>query len=388
MFLALMLARRQVPVVLLEAHLDFDRDFRGDTIHPSTLELLDQLGLAERVHALPHGIMRAASIHSRAGVYRMASFDRLPTRYPYILLVHQALLLDLLAQEVRSHPSAEVVMGANVPKLLHAGGKVEGVAYRGPDGAEHEVRALLTVGADGRFSKVRKLAGLVPVKTSPPMDVVWLRLPRAPGEAHEAGMFYVGDGRMAVVFARAEAWQVGFVIPKGGYQQLRARGIEALRAEVAGLVPWLADRVNHLHSWADATLLAVESSRVPRWYRPGLLLIGDAAHVMSPVGGVGISYAVQDAVAAANLLAGPLRDGTLRTSHLAAVQRRREWPTRVIQAFQRFMQRNLVATALDRARPFRLPLALRLLSGLPWLRDLPARLIAFGVRRERLRQGR
>jgi 2-polyprenyl-6-methoxyphenol hydroxylase-like FAD-dependent oxidoreductase len=279
-------------------------------------------------------------------------------------------------------------MGATVQRLVEEDGVVRGVRYRDTDNAWHEVRAPLTVAADGRFSKVRSLAGLEPVKTSPPMDVVWFRLPRKPEDPHDTGALYTRRGRLVVVLERAQEWQIGYMIFKGSYQEVRAAGIQAVRQSLAETVPWLADRVDRLHDWKDVAVLSVESSRLERWHKPGLLLIGDAAHVMSPVGGVGINYAVQDAVEAANLLAEPLGRGDVKESDLAAVQMRREWPTRVIQKFQGFMQANISAPALQPGREFRLPLPLRILLRLPLLRDLPARMIAFGVRRVRVDEGK
>jgi 2-polyprenyl-6-methoxyphenol hydroxylase-like FAD-dependent oxidoreductase len=383
MFLALLLARQGIDVCLLEAHHDFDRDFRGDTIHPSTLEALDRMGLADELHCLPHTKLREARITTPEGTQTLASFARLPTRFPYIMLMPQARFLDFLAEHGRQYPNLRLMMGAQVTDLIREDGEVRGVVYT-QYAVERQLRALVTVGADGRFSKLRKLAGLEPVRNAPPMDVVWLRLPRHASDQHDFS-FMVNAGRFAVLFEREAEWQVGYVIPKGGFQQLKTAGIEALRRELAALVPWLADRVHLLTDWRQMTLLAVESSRLRRWYQPGLLLIGDAAHVMSPVGGVGISYAIQDGVAAANLLAEPIRAGRVRVEHLAAVQRRREWPVAVIQLFQRFMQNTLVTTAIDRTRPFRMPLPARILFRVPFLRDLPARLIGLGLWRERPR---
>jgi 2-polyprenyl-6-methoxyphenol hydroxylase-like FAD-dependent oxidoreductase len=299
------------------------------------------------------------------------------------MLLPQAQFLDFLAAHARRYPNLRLEMGAQASHLIEEGGAVRGVVYH-QDGADHELRAVLTVGADGRFSKLRKLAGLEPVRTAPPMDVIWLRLPRRPDDPRDQGLT-VGQGRFCVLLERSAEWQVGFVIPKGGYQELRSQGIETFRHELAAVVPWLADRVGLIADWQALTLLSVESSRLRKWYVPGLLLIGDAAHVMSPVGGVGINYAIQDAVAAANLLAGPIRRGEVTGRDLAAVQRRREWPVRIIQAVQGLLQRNLVAEALDRGKPFRLPLPMRVLLRLPVLRDLPGRVIGFGVGRERLR---
>ncbi len=384
MMLALLLARRDIPVTLLEVHKDFDRDFRGDTIHPSTLEVLDQLGLADRLLQIPHGQVRRFQVVTRQGIVTLADLSRLKTRFPYIALLPQAQFLDFLAAEAQRYPAFRLVLGANVQRLVQEGETVVGVRFRGADDTWHEVRAPLTVAADGRFSKVRSLLGLEPVKTAPPMDVVWFRLPRAPNDPHDTGALYIHAGHFAVLLERADEWQIGYVILKGSYQQLRAGGVEALRRALAEMVPWLADRVERLTDWREVSVLSVESSRLARWYKPGVLLIGDAAHVMSPVGGVGINYAIQDAVEAANLLGGPLAGGQVRVSDLAAVQQRREWPTKVIQRLQGVMQQRLAAPALQAGKPFQLPLWLRLLLRLPVLRDLPARIIGFGIRRVRV----
>jgi 2-polyprenyl-6-methoxyphenol hydroxylase-like FAD-dependent oxidoreductase len=243
----------------------------------------------------------------------------------------------------------------------------------------------LTVGADGRFSKVRSLAGFEPVKGSPPMDVLWFRLPRKPADPHDTATFYIGGGILVILLDRGTDWQIGYVITKGSFRELKSAGIEALRKSLAGQVPWMFDRVEFLQDWSQVSVLSVESSRVPTWYKPGFLLIGDAAHVMTPVGGVGINYAIQDAVESANVLAGPLREGRLELKHLAEVQKLREWPVKVIQAFQGFMQQKVVKTALAQDRPFKVPLLLRIISKLPLLRNIPARLVAFGPRRVRVK---
>jgi 2-polyprenyl-6-methoxyphenol hydroxylase-like FAD-dependent oxidoreductase len=382
--LALLLARRGVPVILLEAHKDFDRDFRGDTIHPSTLDVLDQIGLADRLLQIPHGKVERMKAVTPDGDLVMADFSGLKTRFPYIAMLPQAKMLGFLAEEAGRYPGFRLVMGANVQRLVEDDGAIRGVRYRGADGGWHEVRAALTVATDGRFSKVRSLAGLEPIKTAPPMDVVWFRLPHRPGDPRDAGAFYIHGGHFAVVLDRGDEWQVGYVILKGSYAHLREAGVEALRTSLAELVPWLAGRVDELRDWKQVSVLSVESSRLPCWHKPGLLLIGDAAHVMSPVGGVGINYAVQDAVEAANLLAGPLKRGRVSEGDLAAVQRVRERPTRVIQAVQGFLQRTIAGPALETNKPFRLPLALRIVQRLPILRGLPGRMIAYGIRRVRV----
>lgn len=382
--LSLLLARAGVPVTLLERHSDFDRDFRGDTLHPSVMEILDQLGLADRLLELPHAKIRSASIHTADGVLRLADFGRLRTRFPYITMLPQVHFLEFITREASRYPAFRLVMGARVEALLEDGGAVRGVRYRGADG-QHELEADLVVGADGRFSAVRRLAGAEASTTSPPVDVLWFRLPRSAGDAQETGTGFLRSGSAAVLLDRGGEWQVALVIPKGSFQELRDRGIHALRERIARTAPPLADRVDRLRDWSQVSLLSVASDRLRRWYRPGLLMIGDAAHVMSPVAGVGINYAVQDAVEAANLLAGPLLERRLRVRHLAAVQRRRDWPTRLIQAFQAAALGGVVAPALRSAGPVTLPLPVRLARRIPGLRDLPARLIAFGVRPARVR---
>jgi 2-polyprenyl-6-methoxyphenol hydroxylase-like FAD-dependent oxidoreductase len=392
--LALLLARAGVDVVLLEGHEDFEREFRGDTIHPSAMELLDELGLADRLLELPHtkaptltvSFGGDSAVLGDAGPAEgvvLADFRRLPTRFPYITLLPQARFLEFLTAEAAHYPSFRLEMGARVNDLLEDG-VVQGVGYRRGSG-RHELGALLTVAADGRASTVRRLAGpgFEPVRTSPPMDVLWFRLPRRPGDPEQT-MGRFGPGHVLAMLYRGDHWQVGYIIRKGGYQRLRAEGLEALRRSVAELAPMFADRMGQLSDWKQVSLLSVESSRLRRWYKPGLLFIGDAAHVMSPVGGVGINYAIQDAVAAANLLVEPLRAGRLSLRDLARVQREREWPTRVIQLFQTIIQRRVLARVLTGPPPETIPRTLKLLSRTPGLRDLAPRLIAFGVHRPHL----
>lgn len=375
--LGLLLARRGISVLLLESHGDFEREFRGDTIHPSVMEIMEELGLAERLLELRHTKIHRLTVETDEGPLTIADFSRLKTAYPFITILPQAHFLELVAAEARRFPHFRLVMGANARELLEEDGTIRGVRYRGADGW-YEARALLTVGADGRFSRIRHVAGLEPIATSPPMDVLWFRLPRRL-EDPEGAIGVFRRGHILVLLDRSDHWQVGYVFPKGGYQQLRAAGIEALRRSIADLVPQVADRVEHLKEWTQVSLLSVESNCLRTWYRPGLLLIGDAAHVMSPVGGVGINYAIQDAVVAANVLGGPLQTGQLRLRDLAAVQRQREWPTRIIQAFQTLIQRRVVSGALDSTKPFKLPIVLRVILRLPILRKLPGRLIGLGV---------
>jgi 2-polyprenyl-6-methoxyphenol hydroxylase-like FAD-dependent oxidoreductase len=303
-------------------------------------------------------------------------------------LVPQARFLEFLAENASKYPECRIIMRANAEQLINENGEVNGVRYLAGDGM-HEVRAALTVGADGRFSKIRHLAGFEPVRTSAPMDILWFRLPHIPGDLPEAENRLLGGfgvGRVLVVFDRGEYWQVGFVFPKGHYQDLRAAGLDVFRRSLVEIEPSFAEHVKTITDWHQCSLLSVESSRCPRWYKPGLLLIGDAAHVMSPIGGVGINYAIQDAVEATNLLSSPLKSGTLQVGDLARLQRKREWPTKVIQSAQSVMQNRILANVLQSqtADSFKIPWAVSAFFAIPVLRDIPARVLAFGVTRVRL----
>ncbi|MGH1393061.1 MAG: FAD-dependent oxidoreductase [Trichormus sp.] len=371
--LALLLARQGISVILLEAHRDFDRDFRGDTIHPSVMEIMAELGLSDRLLQLPHTKLRQLRIKTPENTTTLADFSRLKTPYPYITMLPQVKFLEFITQEAQKYPTFQLVMGANVQELIVEHSVIQGVRYRG-GGGWHEVRAILTVGADGRHSKLRQLGNFTTIETSPPMDVLWFRLPRQP-EDGEGGMGRFANGQIVAMLDRGDQWQLAYVIPKGGYQKLRAEGLESFKTSVVQVIPELANRIDNLQDWSQVAFLAVESSRVQRWYHPGLLLIGDAAHVMSPVGGVGINYAIQDAVVAANVLTKPLQNHHLELSDLAQVQQRRELPTRMIQALQTLIQKRVFAPILSSHRSFQPPAWLRL----PILRDLPARIIALGV---------
>lgn len=377
--LSLLLARAGVRVTLLEAHTDFDRDFRGDTIHPSVLEILDELGLAERLHQLRHSKIHTAIFMTPSGPVKVADFGRLKTRFPYIMLLPQAQFLEFITEEAKRYETFHLLMGASMQELVEENGVVRGVRYRTAHGAWHEVRATLTVGADGRSSRVRKLAGIEPIKTSPPMDVLWFRIPRKEDDP-EGLLGRFGRGHAVVMLDRLDQWQIAYVILKGSYQQIHAEGIEALRRSIAEMIPEMAARFETLQDWKQVSVLSVESSRVKKWFLPGLLLIGDAAHVMSPVGGVGINYAIQDAVAAANILSEPLKRNRVELADLERVERERELPTRIIQKIQTLVQEQVIATALRSNQTLRLPFPLRLLLKIPYLRDIPARIIAFGFR--------
>jgi len=382
MMLGLLLARAGVDVVVLEKHADFLRDFRGDTIHPSTLEVMHELGLLEAFLALPHTQVRELAGIIGGERIPIADFGRLPVRCPFIALMPQWDFLDFLAGHARRYPGFALRMSTGVVGLIDDGGRVVGVSATAPDGPL-EVRADLVVGADGRDSTVRAAAGLRVETLGAPMDVLWFRLPRKPGDAGQL-LGRVEAGRIFIMLDRGDYWQCGFVIAKGTLDEIRARGLAAFRDEVARLADARAE-ASALRDWEDVKLLTVRVDRLARWFRPGVLCLGDAAHAMSPVGGVGINLAIQDAVAAANLLAAPLREGRVSAEDLARVQRRREWPTRVTQRVQVLVQNRIVRRVLQRRRPLRPPPAVRLLARFPRLRRLPGRLIGLGVRPEHVR---
>jgi len=379
--LGLLLARRGVAVTVLEKHADFLRDFRGDTVHPSTLAVLDAIGLGRAVEALPGrpaGVLRTSFDD---GTFTVADFRRLRGPHPYLLFLPQWDLLDMLADTAAESPAFTLLRSTEVTDLLRAAdGRVAGVRARGPDGSV-EVRAALTVGCDGRTSVVRERLGLTPVEYGSPMDVLWFRLPRRDDDPPDVA-FRIGAGGLMVCIDRGDYFQNAFVIPKGGYDQIRAAGLDDLRARIVRRAPFFADRVDQVRSWDDVRLLTVRVNRLRRWHRPGALLLGDAAHAMSPLGGVGINLAVQDAVAAARILGPRLAAGTLTDDDLDLVRRRRWWPTVATQTAQRVAQRRVVDPLLSTARPVRAPAALRLLSRVPALQGLPAWLVGFGVRPE------
>ncbi|MEU7985081.1 FAD-dependent oxidoreductase [Streptosporangium canum] len=380
--LALLLARAGVRVTLLEKHGDFLRDFRGDTVHPSTLQVLDELGLAGELDRLPHRKAYSMTLQTDDATVPIADLSRLPGRYNYIAFVPQWDFLNLVTAAAKRYPTFRLVMNAEVYDVIREGNAVRGVRYRDA-GGEHELRAALTVAADGRHSDVRRAAGLVPVEHGVPMDVLWFRLPRDPGDPG-APFLRVSAGHMMVAINREDYWQLAYLIPKGGFDALRARGIETVREHVARLLPFLKERVELLSDFGDVSMLSVALNRLRRWHRPGLLVIGDAAHAMSPVFGVGINLAAQDAVAAANLLAGPLAAGAeIPESLLARVQRRRTPPTVLTQLAQRVVQHRLIRPALSgEAGPVRLP---RDISRIPAIGSLARRFIGFGVRPEHVR---
>lgn len=383
MVLGLLLGRAGVEVTVLEKHGDFLRDFRGDTVHPSTLQLLDELGLGERFARLPHSTLHQVAfpidVDRRVVV---ADFRRLKVRYPYVAMVPQWDLLNLLAEAGQEEPTFTLRMRTEVTELIRESGRVRGVRYRTQDGASGEIRAVLTVACDGRWSVARQQADLRPKEFPVPIDAWWFRLPRTPEDHPSALTPRAGTGRFAIVIPREDFLQLAYISKKGIDPQLRARGIERFRQDVAELMPELRDRVGALESMDDVKHLDVRVNRLNRWHVDGLLCIGDAAHAMSPVGGVGINLAVQDAVAAATLLAEPLRRGAVTSADLARVRARRLLPTILVQALQRFLHRALVAPIIEGRRMGPPKPVLALMRHVPRASFVPAYLIGVGLRPE------
>jgi 2-polyprenyl-6-methoxyphenol hydroxylase-like FAD-dependent oxidoreductase len=380
MMLGFLLARAGVDVLVLEKHADFLRDFRGDTIHPSTLEIMHELGLLDDFLKRPHSEVRELTGLIGEDRVVLADFSHLPTRCQFVAFMPQWDFLDFLADHAKLYPSFHLHMQADVDGLFKDGDKVVGLTAKTPEGMI-EVRADLVVGADGRHSAVRDLAGLEVEDFGAPMDVLWLRLSKRPGDGAQS-LGRIQAGRLFVMLDRGDYWQCAFVIPKGGFNELRRQGLDAFRAAIVALNPALGDRVKEIASWDDAKLLTVKVDRLKRWYRDGLLCIGDAAHAMSPVGGVGINLAIQDAVAAANILALPLRKGPVSVELLSKVQARRQWPTEMMQWVQLQVQKRVISNVLTMTEQPRAPFAVRLLNRYPVLRRLPARLIGMGFRPE------
>jgi 2-polyprenyl-6-methoxyphenol hydroxylase-like FAD-dependent oxidoreductase len=381
--LGFLLARAGVSVLVLEKHRDFLRDFRGDTVHPSTLEVMRELGLLDAFLARPHQEVRELRGIVGDSDIKIADFSHLPTSCRFIVLMPQWDFLNFLADAGCRYSGFHLAMECEVTGLVEQGGRIVGVRGQAPDGP-FEARGDLVVGADGRHSIVRECAGLAVKHLSAPIDVLWLRLSKHPGDpGQSAGR--INYGRMLVMLDRGDYWQCAFVIRKDGFAAVRAKGLDAFRDDIVKLAPFLRDRVAEVRDWDDVKLLTVAVDRLERWWRPGFLCIGDCAHAMSPIGGVGINLAVQDAVAAANILAQPLRDGTLGDSHLAAVERRRTFPTRATQALQVAIQKRVIDPVLGSDQPITAPWPLRLLSHLPLLPRLPARLVGLGFRPEHVR---
>jgi 2-polyprenyl-6-methoxyphenol hydroxylase-like FAD-dependent oxidoreductase len=385
MMLGYLLARAGVDVVVLEKHGDFLRDFRGDTIHPSTMDLMAELGLLDEFLKLPHE--EITKVMARIGKDRVkfADFTTLPTRCKFLAFMPQWDFLDFLADRARTLPSFHLMMRAEATGLIEEGGRVTGVRVATGTG-EQIVRAPVTIGADGRHSTIRAAAGFAVEDLGAPMDVLWFRISReAGGEGDVFG--HVETGRMMLMLDRGDYWQCAYIIAKGTYAEVEARGIERFRADVATMSPAVAGRVGEIGSWDDVKLLTVAVDRLPKWYRPGLLCIGDAAHAMSPIGGVGINLAIQDAVAAANILAGPLSRGHVTEDDLRAVQERRWFPTRVTQGMQVTIQKRIITPILKGEGEAKAPWLLKMLPHVPLLRRLPGYFVGVGVRPEHIHTG-
>jgi len=384
MMLGVLLARAGVHVVVLEKHADFLRDFRGDTVHPSTLEVMHELGVLDDFLARPHSELR--EVRGMIGDERvtLADFSHLPVHAPFIAMMPQWDFLDFLAEQGRRYPTFQLVMQAEVFELIERDARVVGVRAQTP-GETLDIYANLVVGADGRSSTVRSLGRLPVQDVGAPIDVLWMRLSKKPADSATAALGNVRNGHVFVMLDRGDYWQCAYVIPKGGYDELRRGGLDAFRAEIVGVVAFLWDRVREIRSWDDVKLLTVKVDRLPQWHRPGLLCIGDAAHAMSPVGGVGINLAIQDAVAAANILWEPLQRGVPSAADLQAVQRRRELPARITQRAQVYVQEHVLFRTLKSGVPTKLPLVAKLLNRYPALRRIPARLVGLGFRPEHVR---
>lgn len=374
-----LLARAGVDVIVLEKHADFFRDFRGDTIHPSTLELMHELGLLDEFLKLPHQELREMRGIFNRHFVTLADFSHLPTHCKFIAFMPQWDFLNFLAEKAKRFPTFTLRTQHEVVDLLFDGDRVAGVRANTPDG-EKEFRTDLVIGADGRHAVTHDRAHLELEEFGAPIDVLWMRLSKRPGDPPQT-LGYFQHGKLLVLLDRADYFQVGFVIPKGGLDELKQRGLPALHGEIVEIAPSLSDRISELDDWSKIKLLTVQINRLKKWCREGLLCIGDNAHAMSPAGGVGINLALQDAVATANLLAAKLRERPVSVEELATVQARREWPTRVIQTMQVFIHRNMV-TGRSSGSDDKLPLFLRPFVWFPLLRRLPARMIGLGPRPE------
>jgi len=381
--LGVLLARAGVDVVVLEKYPDFFRDFRGDTIHPSTLQLLYELGWLDEFLALPHDELAQIGVNVAGEFLEVADFSALPTRCKFIAFMPQWDFLDFLAGRGRRYSTFGLLMETEAIDVIEDGGRITGVRAKAPSG-ELTIRADLVVGTDGRHSRMRERAGFEVESLGAPMDVLWMRIPKRAGDPPEA-LGTLRDGHILVLIDLRDYWQCAFVIAKGTFETMKAAGLAAFRETLSSLNPAIADRVDAIDDWAKVSLLEVRVDRLPRWHRPGLLCIGDAAHAMSPIGGVGINLAVQDAVAAANELAAPLLKGVPADAALAAIQARRTFPTKVTQAFQLFIQDRAIYPLLHGTQVSRPPAVLHWLDEFPYLRRFPARLLGMGARPEHVR---
>jgi 2-polyprenyl-6-methoxyphenol hydroxylase-like FAD-dependent oxidoreductase len=383
MMLGFLLARAGVEVVVLEKHADFLRDFRGDTIHPSTLELMHELGILDEFLERPHNRVREVHVVIGDTEITMADFTHLPTRCKFIVFMPQWDFLNFIVGQTKHFANFQLRMESDVTELINGGGRVVGVKAKTPKG-ELEVRADLIVGADGRSSTVRERAGLEIIDLGAPMDVLWMRLPRRAGDPPQS-LGRVNSGAILIMLDRGDYWQCGFVIRKGAFDEIKQNGLRAFQERLAIFAPVFRDRVVELDDWNKIRLLTVKVDRLRRWHNPGLLCIGDAAHAMSPIGGIGINLAIQDAVAAANILAGPLRAGTANEKHSGKIQKRREWPTRLTQRLQLFLQNRVISRVLKSDQPISAPKVFKLFQHWPFLRRIPARIMGIGFRPEHIK---
>lgn len=380
MMLGFLLARAGLDVVVLEKHANFLRDFRGDTIHPSTLALMHELGLLDAFLRLPHRKVEHLSARIGEQLVTLGDFSRLKTPCPSLVFMPQWDFLNFLADQGRRYAGFHLLMNARASALVEQGGDVTGLQAETADGPV-QINASLVVGCDGRHSTTRALAGFKVEDLGAPMDVLWMRISRKSSDPQDV-LAHVDRGRIFIMLDRGDFWQCAYVIPKGSAEGLMQHGIGEFHRDILALSPWLGERVHELASWDDVKLLTVALDRLPRWCKPGLLCIGDAAHAMSPIGGVGINLAIQDAVAAANILTEPLRANLVTLADLQRVQRRRMWPTRVTQVMQRTIQNRIITRVLTGTAPLSPPWPLRLLDRFPALRAIPARVIGIGVRPE------
>jgi 2-polyprenyl-6-methoxyphenol hydroxylase-like FAD-dependent oxidoreductase len=381
MMLGFLLARAGVSVIVIEKHADFLRDFRGDTVHPSTLEMIYELGLLDEFLKLPHSVVKQISLQIGKDRVIVGHFEHLPVHCKFIALMPQWDFLNFIADRGRRYQTFDLRMQTEAIDLIEENGRIDGVRAKSPEG-ELEIRAELIVGCDSRHSTIRTKAGLKSDDYGAPMDVMWFRLSHWPGDSEET-VGHIESGRMMVMLNRNDYWQCAYVIPKGTAEEVRSAGLAKFRQVIADMSPFVRDRLGEIESWDQVKLLTVAVDRLRRWFRPGLLCIGDAAHAMSPIGGVGINLAVQDAVAAANILAQPLRHGTMTIETLESVQRRREFPTRFTQRLQLVLQNNIIGPALEGRRP-EAPFFMKMLQW-PLLRRIPGRLLALGIRPEHIR---
>lgn len=383
MMLGFLLARAGVDTLVLEKHADFLRDFRGDTIHPSTLQAMDDLGLLDAFLKLPHQEARQLSAVVGNETITAVDFSHLPTKAKFIAMMPQWDFLNFLAGKAKAYPSFRLMMKTEADGLIEDNGVVRGVTAKSPDGPLR-IRADLTIAADGRHSAMRAKAGFTPTDIGAPMDVLWFRLTRHAGDPDET-FGRADQGQMLVLINRGDHWQAGYIIPKSGFDELKRQDIAVWRQRLKELVPFFGDRVSEIGSWDDVRLLIVTVDRLPLWHKPGFLCIGDSAHAMSPIGGVGVNVAIQDAIAAANILYAALRQGAVTDSLLAAVQARREPAVKLTQAFQVFIQNRAITNMLRGRGAVRAPLVIRLFNYLPWLRRLPAHFVGLGFRMERVK---